>query len=73
MLPRKYVVCIAKAIRNSGLTGQARGRITEAMIEWLVPDNPAFNNKSFRFMCNSDVKDRYDFGYYEKLQDKSVD
>ena len=72
MLARKYVICIAKAIRNSGLTGPARGRITEAMLEWLRVDNPALNYKAFRVMCNAEVKDRYDRGYYEQLQDNNV-
>ena len=72
MLPRKYVICIAKAIRNSGLTGPARGRITEAMLEWLRVDNPALNYKAFRTMCDVDTKDRYDRGYYEELQDNAV-
>ena len=73
MLPRKYVICIAKSIRNSGLTGPARSRITEAMLEWLCADNPALNYKAFRVMCNADVKDRYDTGYYEQLQNNNVD
>ena len=73
MLARKYVICIAKAIRNSGLTGPARGRITEAMLDWLRADNPALNYKAFRTMCDVDTKDRYDRGYYEELQDNAVD
>ena len=73
MLARKYVICIAKAIRNSGLTGRARGSITEAMLDWLRQDNPALNYKAFRTMCNADVKDRFDNGYYERLQNNRTD
>ena len=73
MLARKYVICIAKSIRNSGLTGPARGCITEAMLDWLRQDNPALNYKAFRTMCDVDTKDRYDYGYYEQLQDNSTD
>ena len=72
MLARKYVICIAKSIRNSGLTGPARSRITEAMLEWLRADNPAMNYHAFRTMCNADIKDRYDTGYYEQLQNNNV-
>lgn len=72
MLARKYVICIAKAIRNSELTARSRGNITEAMLDWLRADNPALNYKAFRVMCNADVKDRYDRGYYEQLQDNNV-
>ena len=73
MLARKYVICIAKAIRNSGLTGPARARIANAMLDWLRQDNPALNYKAFRTMCDVDTKDRYDYGYYEQLQDNSTD
>ena len=73
MLARKYVICIAKAIRNSGLPGPARARMANAMLDWLRLDNPALNYKAFRVMCNADVKDRYDRGYYEELQDNAVD
>ena len=72
MLPRKYVICVAKAIRNSGLTSPARSRITEAMLDWMRRDNPAMNYRAFRVMCNADIKDRYDTGYYEQLQDNNV-
>ena len=73
MLARKYVICIAKAIRNSGLPGPARALMANAMLDWLRLDNPALNYKAFRVMCNADVKDRYDRGYYEELQDNAVD
>ena len=73
MLARKYVICIAKAIRNSELTARGRGNITEAMLDWLRADNPALNYKAFRTMCDVDTKDRYDRGYYEELQDNAVD
>ena len=72
MLPRKYSICIAKAIRNSGLTGPQRARIANAMLDWMRRDNPAMNYHAFRVMCNADIKDRYDTGYYEQLQDNNV-
>ena len=73
MLSRKYVICIAKAIRNSGLHAPARARIANAMLDWLRADNPALNYKAFRVMCDADVKDRFDRGYYEQLQNNSTD
>ena len=73
MLSRKYVICIAKAIRNSGLSTAQRARIANAMLDWLRADNPALNYKAFRVMCDADVKDRFDRGYYEQLQNNSTD
>ena len=73
MLSRKYVICIAKAIRNSGLHKPARARVANAMLDWLRADNPALNYKAFRVMCDADVKDRFDRGYYEQLQNNSTD
>lgn len=57
MLPRKYLIQIAKAIRNSNLTQAQRAHITNCMLAWLFTDNPAMNVKAFKVMADGDFDD----------------
>lgn len=60
MLPRKYVIKIAKCIRDSGMTMQQRTRIANKMGEWIFEDNPAVNLRAFKIMANSNPDDVQD-------------
>jgi len=57
MLPRKYVIKIAKCIRDSGMTMAQRTRIANKMGEWIFEDNPAVNLRAFKIMANSNPDD----------------
>lgn len=54
MLQRKYIIKIAKTIRDCGLTKEQRTRIANHMGEWIFNDNPAVNIRAFKVMANSD-------------------
>lgn len=64
MLPRKYVIKIAKCIRDSGMTMAQRTRIANKMGDWIFEDNPAVNLRAFKIMANSNPDD---------VQDNSLD
>lgn len=54
MLQRKYIIKIAKSIRDCGLTKEQRSRIANHMGRWIFEDNPAVNIRAFKIMANSD-------------------
>jgi hypothetical protein len=54
MLQRKYIIKIAKTIRDCGLTKEQRSRIATHMGQWIFDDNPAVNIRAFKIMANSD-------------------
>jgi len=60
MLSRKYIIKIAKAIRDSGLTTTQRTRIANKMGDWIFEDNPAVNLRAFKIMANSNPDDVQD-------------
>lgn len=64
MLQRKYIIKIAKSIRDCGLTKEQRSRITNHMGRWIFDDNPAVNIRAFKIMANSDP---------DYVQDNSID